>query len=112
MTKYLLENGTHATNRGRSGPASRGPSSFLGVTCWSLLGGIGNARWNEGVRRVSGGRSGVSGGRPRPGRRLLPDRGQRPGPSLRGRRRTGGRAGVAGGRGLRDVGGRPRSRDG
>src|SRR3954449_6163839 len=90
MTKYLLENGTHATNRGRSGPASRGPSPFLGVTYWSLLGGIGNARRNEGVLRVGCGRPGVFGGRPWRGGRLLPDRGHRTGPPLRGPRWTGG----------------------
>ncbi len=33
---------THATNMGSTGPASRSPSAFMGVTCWSLLGGVGN----------------------------------------------------------------------
>ena len=55
-SKPFLPNGTHATNRGSPGPASRGPSAFLGVTCWSLLGGVENARRNEGVRRRAGGR--------------------------------------------------------
>jgi hypothetical protein len=48
---YLLKNGTHVTNRGSQGPASRGLSPFLGVMCWPLLGGVDNARWDEGVRR-------------------------------------------------------------
>ncbi len=38
--KASLKNGTHATHSGSSGPASRGPLPFLGVTCWALLGGV------------------------------------------------------------------------
>src|SRR4051795_7890122 len=38
--KPLLKNGTGATNRGISGPASWGPSAFLGAICWPLLGGV------------------------------------------------------------------------
>ncbi len=38
--KYLPNSGTHATNRDSLGPASRGPSAFLEVTCWPLLGGV------------------------------------------------------------------------
>jgi hypothetical protein len=34
--------GTHATNADSTGPAPRGPSAFIGATCWPLLGGVGN----------------------------------------------------------------------
>ena len=36
--------GTHTTFGGSPGPAPRGPSTFLGVTHWSLLGGVDKCR--------------------------------------------------------------------
>ena len=86
---YLLKNGTHVTNRGSQGAASRGLSPFLGVMCWPLLGGVDNARWDEGVRRLADRGPAVPGGRARTSRRLLPHRGHRDRPPLRGTTRAG-----------------------
>src|SRR3954467_12171698 len=82
---------------GSPGPASRGPLPFLGMTCWPLLGGVGNAWRNEGLRRAAGRRPAGPGARRRPGRRLLPGRGHRPGPPLHCHRGKGAGADAADG---------------
>src|SRR3954470_22832764 len=95
MLKSSLENGTHATLGGRSGPALRGPSPFLGVTFWSLLGGVGNAWRDEDLRWRAGGCPAVRGGRPGAGGWLLPPRGRRRRPPVQRHRGAGERAGAA-----------------